>query len=86
MILKSHNEQVMAWTSLFRPPASPPANIRQSNNQFFASENLVKNEDYYRDNTCFRRHEQIVRAPADDHVRENVYFRYYCINKSHIPK
>ncbi|KAH3831328.1 hypothetical protein DPMN_104591 [Dreissena polymorpha] len=25
--------------------------------------------------------ERILRAPADDHVREKVYFRYYCINK-----
>ncbi|KAH3873569.1 hypothetical protein DPMN_036807 [Dreissena polymorpha] len=41
----------MARTSLFRqpasqpasPPASQPARIRQSNNQFFPSENLVKN-------------------------------------------
>ncbi|KAH3821092.1 hypothetical protein DPMN_122850 [Dreissena polymorpha] len=49
------NDIVMARTSLFRPPASPPARqpasqpasqparIRQSNNQFFPSENLVKN-------------------------------------------
>ncbi|KAH3825569.1 hypothetical protein DPMN_127449 [Dreissena polymorpha] len=44
------NDKVMARTSLFRPPASPPARqpasqparIRQSNNQFFPSENLVK--------------------------------------------
>ncbi|KAH3837765.1 hypothetical protein DPMN_111166 [Dreissena polymorpha] len=40
------NDIVMARTSLFRPPASPPARqparIRQSNNQFFPSENLVK--------------------------------------------
>ncbi|KAH3695056.1 hypothetical protein DPMN_082541 [Dreissena polymorpha] len=44
------NDKVMARTSLFRPPASPPASqpasqharIRQSNNQFFPSENLVK--------------------------------------------
>jgi len=32
----------MARTSLFRRPASQPARIRQSNNQFFPSENLVK--------------------------------------------
>ncbi|KAH3788800.1 hypothetical protein DPMN_166962 [Dreissena polymorpha] len=53
------NDIVMARTSLFRQPASPPASqparqpasppasqparIRQSNNQFFPSENLVKN-------------------------------------------
>ncbi|KAH3703233.1 hypothetical protein DPMN_078264 [Dreissena polymorpha] len=52
------NDIVMARTSLFRParqlasqpasqparqPASPPARIRQSNNQFFPSENLVNN-------------------------------------------
>ncbi|KAH3856913.1 hypothetical protein DPMN_099508 [Dreissena polymorpha] len=35
------NDKVMARTSLFRPPASQPARIRQSNNQFFPSENLV---------------------------------------------
>ncbi|KAH3736412.1 hypothetical protein DPMN_042975 [Dreissena polymorpha] len=47
----------MARTSLFRPPASPPARqpasppasqparIRQSINQFFPSENLVKKEE-----------------------------------------
>ncbi|KAH3713471.1 hypothetical protein DPMN_073264 [Dreissena polymorpha] len=46
------NDIVMARTSLFRqpasqpasPPASQPARIRQSNNQFFPSENLVKHE------------------------------------------
>ncbi|KAH3857356.1 hypothetical protein DPMN_099963 [Dreissena polymorpha] len=54
------NDIVMARTSLFRQPASPPASqparqpasppasqparIRQSNNQFFPSENLVKND------------------------------------------
>ncbi|KAH3739005.1 hypothetical protein DPMN_045649 [Dreissena polymorpha] len=43
------NDIVMAQTSLFRQPASQPASqpanqparIRQSNNQFFPSENLV---------------------------------------------
>ncbi|KAH3754743.1 hypothetical protein DPMN_189424 [Dreissena polymorpha] len=48
------NDIVMARTSLFRqpasqpasPPASQPARIRQSNNQFFPSENLVKNYRY----------------------------------------
>ncbi|KAH3854850.1 hypothetical protein DPMN_097408 [Dreissena polymorpha] len=35
------NDKVMARTSLFRPSARPPADIRQSNNQFFPSENLV---------------------------------------------
>ncbi|KAH3884716.1 hypothetical protein DPMN_008702 [Dreissena polymorpha] len=48
------NDIVMARTSLFRqpasqpasPPASQPARIRQSNNQFFPSENLVKNKHY----------------------------------------
>ncbi|KAH3692151.1 hypothetical protein DPMN_193964 [Dreissena polymorpha] len=39
------NDIVMARTSLFRQPASQPASqparIRQSNNQFFPSENLV---------------------------------------------
>ncbi|KAH3727970.1 hypothetical protein DPMN_053916 [Dreissena polymorpha] len=47
------NDIVMARTSLFRQPASPPASqpasqparIRQSNNQFFPSENLVKKEN-----------------------------------------
>jgi hypothetical protein len=46
------NDIVMARTSLFRQPASQPARqpasqparIRQSNNQFFPSENLVKNK------------------------------------------
>ncbi|KAH3780748.1 hypothetical protein DPMN_158570 [Dreissena polymorpha] len=54
------NDIVMARTSLFRQPASPPASqparqpasppasqparIRQSNNQFFPSENLVKKQ------------------------------------------
>ncbi|KAH3720290.1 hypothetical protein DPMN_063187 [Dreissena polymorpha] len=45
------NDIVMARTSLFRPPASRPASqpasqparIRQSNNQFFPSENLCWN-------------------------------------------
>ncbi|KAH3829089.1 hypothetical protein DPMN_131077 [Dreissena polymorpha] len=36
------NDIVMARTSSFRQPASQPARIRQSNNQFFPSENLVK--------------------------------------------
>ena len=47
------NDIVMARTSLFhqpasqpaRQPASQPARIRQSNNQFFPSENLVKKEN-----------------------------------------
>jgi len=42
------NDIVMARTSLFRPPASQPARqparIRQSNNQFFPSENLVNKQ------------------------------------------
>ncbi|KAH3874484.1 hypothetical protein DPMN_037729 [Dreissena polymorpha] len=52
------NDIVMARTSLFRPPArqpaSQPARIRQSNNQFFPSENLVKNDDSSEDvgNRC----------------------------------
>ncbi|KAH3859545.1 hypothetical protein DPMN_102362 [Dreissena polymorpha] len=53
------NDIVMARTSLFRQPASqpasppasqpasPPARIRQSNNQFFPSENLVKKAAMY---------------------------------------
>ncbi|KAH3832390.1 hypothetical protein DPMN_105675 [Dreissena polymorpha] len=44
------NDIVMARTSLFRQPASQPASqparIRQSNNQFFPSENLVKKSTY----------------------------------------
>ncbi|KAH3787240.1 hypothetical protein DPMN_165360 [Dreissena polymorpha] len=51
MILKSDNERhsygpdklVPPARQPARQPASPPARIRQSNNQFFPSENLVKN-------------------------------------------
>jgi hypothetical protein len=45
MILKSHNETLSYGPDKLVPPASPPtsppADIRQSNNQFFPSENLV---------------------------------------------
>ena len=47
MILKSDNERHSYGPDKLVPPArqpaSQPARIRQSNNQFFPSENLVKN-------------------------------------------
>ncbi|KAH3801212.1 hypothetical protein DPMN_154859 [Dreissena polymorpha] len=52
MILKSDNERhsygpdklVPPARQPASPPASQPARIRQSNNQFFPSENLVNNK------------------------------------------
>ncbi|KAH3828891.1 hypothetical protein DPMN_130876 [Dreissena polymorpha] len=52
MILKSDNERhsygpdklIPPARQPASPPASQPARIRQSNNQFFPSENLVKKE------------------------------------------
>ena len=42
MILKSDNERHSYGPDKLVPPARQPARIRQSNNQFFPSENLVK--------------------------------------------
>jgi hypothetical protein len=36
--------KVGEFTCMLRPPAHQPADIPQSNNQFFPSENLVKKE------------------------------------------
>jgi hypothetical protein len=45
MILKSHNERQSYGPDNIVPPARQPTDIRQSNNQFFPSENLDKSVD-----------------------------------------
>ncbi|KAH3725404.1 hypothetical protein DPMN_051237 [Dreissena polymorpha] len=54
----------MARTSLFRPPASQPARIRQSNNQFFPSENLVNEKCYINSTLGEIQHEDDVLSVA----------------------